>query len=385
MISVFSRLKSHRRLAVIAIVIIFGGVAGIWAIAQNPPMDKVDAPTAEAAERPALTVTLSTPQLIEWPRVVVANGNIAAWQEIVIGTEISGYRLSEVLVNVGDIVKKGQILAHISNDILMAELEQTKATIVEAEATLAEARSNADRARKIESAGALSAQQINQYITAEQTARARVNALKAKWQADTLRLAQTRIIAPADGVVTARMATMGALAQSGQEMFRLIRDNRLEWRAEVTATELGYIKMGMKVSLILPDGMHAKGVVRTVAPTVDVQTRNAIIYVDLQGNSTARAGMFVRGEFELGSSTVLTLPQSAILMRDGFNYVYQIEDNSHVVQTKVTLGQRLGDRIEVTQGLNAVTRVVTSGVGFLADGDVVRVVDATTLPVLTPK
>ncbi len=387
MMPVFSLLKSHRRLTVIAMIIILCGLVGIWVITQNSvvsPVSKVDAPTTESAERPALTVTLTTPQLIEWPRIVVANGNIAAWQEIMIGTEISGYRLSDVLVNVGDTVKKGQILARISSDIMVAELAQTKATIVEAEAILAEARLNADRARKVESAGALSAQQINQYITAEQTALARVSALKAKWQADTLRLAQTRIIAPDDGVITARMATIGALAQSGQELFRLIRNNRLEWRAEVTATELAYIKAAMKVSLVLPDGTRAKGTVRTIAPTVDIQTRNAIIYVDLKGHSTARAGMFVRGEFELGIDAALTLPQSAVLIRDGFNYIYQIDDSHHAMQTKVTLGQRRGDRVEVTRGLSAMTRVVASGVGFLADGDMVRVVDATALPASTP-
>ena len=112
-----------------------------------------------------------------------------------------------------------------------------------------------------------------------------------------------------------------------------------------------------------------------IGPTVDIQTRTAIIYVDLPDNSSARAGMFARGEFELGQGTALTLPQSAVLIRDGFSYVYRADASNRVVQHKVMLGRRLGDRVEITNGLDKNIRVVTSGVGFLANGDVVRVVN----------
>ena len=258
---------------------------------------------------------------------------------------------------------------------MTAELEQSKAAVAEAEAMLAEARLNADRARKMELAGALSAQQINQYLAAEKTVLARLDAAKAKLQADALRLDKTRIVAPNNGVISARAATVGSLAQPGQELFHLIRDNRLEWRAEVTAVELGRIKPGMKVSLMLPNGASIKGEVRMIGPTVDIQTRTAIIYVNLPDNNAARAGMFARGEFELGQGTALTLPQSAVLIRDGLSYVYRADASNRVMQHKVMLGRRLGDRVEITSGLDKNIRVVTSGVGFLANGDVVRVVN----------
>lgn len=376
MIPALSMPKVQRKwLVAIAIVIILS-VAGIY-IATKYAKDGSGASANAPAPTitPVLTVELTTPRLADWPQTIVANGNITAWQETIIGAEISGYQLTEVLANVGDTVKKGQLLAHVSNDVVTAELEQSKAAVTEAEAMLAEAHLNADRARKMELAGALSAQQINQYLTAEKTVLARLDAAKAKLQADALRLDKTRIVAPNNGVISARAATVGSLTQPGQELFRLIRDNRLEWRAEVTAVELGRIKPGMKVSLMLPNGASIQGEVRMIGPTVDIQTRTAIIYVNLPDNNAARAGMFARGEFELGQGAALTLPQSAVLIRDGLSYVYRADASNRVMQHKVMLGRRLGDRVEITSGLDKNIRVVTSGVGFLANGDVVRVVN----------
>jgi multidrug efflux pump subunit AcrA (membrane-fusion protein) len=85
--------------------------------------------------------------------------------------------------------------------------------------------------------------------------------------------------------------------------------------------------------------------------------------------------MFARGEFEVGAGVALTLPQSAVLLRDGFSYVLRVGADSRVAQTKVAVGRRSGDRIEITSGLDAKARVVASGGGFLSDGDTVRVVE----------
>jgi len=338
------------------------------------------AATEEAAgTKPALTVTAITPQLVEWPQILSANGNITAWQEAVISTEVSNLRLTDVLVNVGDRVKKGQLLARISNDTVEAELAQSRASVAEAEALLAEAIANGDRARKFQETGFLSAQQINQYLTAEKAALARLNVARARMQADQLRLAQTYVHAPDAGVISARTATVGSLAQPGQELFRLIRGSRLEWRAEVSAADLGKLKPGIVATLVTPNGARVQGRVRMVAPTVDPQTLNGLVYVDLpvaETGNTLRAGSFARGEFELGHAPAMTLPQSAVLLRDGFSYVFRLEGENKVAQTKVAVGRRSGDQIEITGGIGADSRVVASGAGFLADGDSVRVVNA---------
>jgi RND family efflux transporter MFP subunit len=334
---------------------------------------------AAPAGRPALTVTLAAPEPAEWPQLIAAYGNVAPWQEAVIGAELSGYRLTEVLVNVGDLVTKDQLLARLASDTVSAELAQSRAAVEEAEARLAEARADADRARRVEERGTLSAQQINQLLTGEQTAKARVHAAQAKVQADELRVSQTRILAPDDGVISARTATVGSLAQNGEELFRLIRGGRLEWRAEVTAVELARVRPGMAATLVPPGAgpeARVRGLVRMVAPTLDPQTRNALVYVDLPADSPLRAGMFVRGEIQVGEGRALTLPQTAVVLREGFAYVYRVGPDHRVSEVKVELGRRVGDRVEITRGVTPEMRLVASGAGFLTDGDRVRVVEA---------
>jgi RND family efflux transporter MFP subunit len=248
--------------------------------------------------------------------------------------------------------------------------------VAEAEANLAEATANAQRARELQNSGALSEQQINQYLTAERTARARLEAQNAAAKVQQLRLAQTQVLAPDDGVISARTATVGAVVPAGQELFRLIRKGRLEWRAEVAASDLAAIKPGQSVRLVAGGGAPVTGVVRMVAPTVDAATRNGLVYVDLPAPGAAKAGMFARGDFEIGASNALTLPQTAVLLRDGFSWVFKLGADSKVAQVKVGVGRRVGERIEITSGLEPGAKVVASGGGFLADGDLVRVADA---------
>jgi len=294
----------------------------------------------------------------------------------VIGTEANGLRLADVRVNVGDTVRRGQTLATFAPEMMEVDLAQQRAAVAEAEATLAEATANAERAKSLQATGALSEATINQYVTAERTARARLEAQRAATRARQLRVSQTAVLAPDDGVISARSATVGAVLPAGQELFRMIRKGRLEWRAEVASADLAAIRPGMNATIVPPSGAPLTGTVRMVAPTVDPLTRNGIVYVDVPSGGAARAGMFARGEFDVGQSSALTLPQSAVLLRDGFSYVMQVGADSKIAERKVQTGRRVGDRIEVVSGLPSDARVVAQGGGFLADGDLVRVVDA---------
>ncbi|RYX96844.1 MAG: efflux RND transporter periplasmic adaptor subunit [Comamonadaceae bacterium] len=360
---------------VIAALAVAGGVAWLMSRSAAPKAD----PKA-AAVKPALTVSTALPQAVSLPVKLAANGNIAAWQEAVIGSESNGQRLVQVLVNVGDVVRKGQELAVFSEDTVKAEVAQSRASLLEAEATAADAEANDARARTLESSGALSTQQINQYRTSAQTARARVEAARAVLEAQQVRGRQARVLAPDDGVISSRTATVGAVVGAGTELFRMIRGGRLEWRAEVTSTELGRLKAGMPATVMAASGAQLTGRVRMIAPSVDPQTRAALVYVDLPVSagmaSPAKAGMFARGEFLLGTSDALTVPQTALVARDGFNYVFRLNPDNRISQVKVQTGRFAGDRLEITSGLPADARVVTSGAGFLNDGDLVRVNDA---------
>ena len=373
---------TSRRIAVVAAIVVAIAVVAAMALRARAGDDKPAAndKAASAPPRAALTVTVTQPQPAALPLRINANGSIAAWQEASIGTEANGLRLAEVRVNVGDVVKRGQVLATFAPDTMQADVAQIRAAVAEAEATLAEASANAQRARSLQATGALSDAAINQYLTAERTTQARVEAQRASANLQQLRLKMTQVLAPDFGVISARSATVGAVLPAGQELFRMIRQGRLEWRAEVAANDLAMLKPGMPALVTAGNAPAIKGTLRMIAPTVDPQTRNGLVYVDLPASGVVRAGMFARGEFEVGNGSGLTLPQSAVLLRDGFSTVLRLGPDSKVALTKVGVGRRIGDRIEITGGLDAGARVVAAGGGFLADGDTVRVVDAAAAP-----
>lgn len=325
------------------------------------------------AAKPSLTIQAISPQTAQWPQTLSATGSVAAWQEVLIGAEIGGQRIAQLLVEVGDRVKKGQLLARLNPGTLEAELAASRAALLEAEAAAREAKLTADRVRSLQGSEALSAQAIDQAIAQDAAAQARVASARARVAADELRLSYTRITASDEGVISSRVAVEGSLVQPGQELFRLQRQGRLEWRAEVPGPELSRLKPGQLVRLQANGGTTVEGRLRRIAPQIDPQTRNGLVHVDLKGHADLRAGLFARGDFVLASDSVLTLPQTAVLLRDGFSYVFKLEKDNKVRQHKVLTGRRQGDRIEIRDGLAAGVQVAAGGVGFLADGDTVRV------------
>jgi RND family efflux transporter MFP subunit len=282
---------------------------------------------------------------------------------------------------VGDPVKKGQVLAVFDREPVEVDVAQGQAALAEAEANLQESRVNAERVRQVIDEGALSAQQVGQYLTMEKTAAARMRLAKAQLDQQLLRLRHTQVVAIDDGVISSRSAVLGAVANAGQELFRLVRQNRLEWRAEVTADELPRLQPGMPAWVEVPDIGQVKGKIRMVGPTLDPQSRNALVYVDLVNALAAgfKPGMFAHGEFQHGSLMALTVPQTALSLREGFSYVFRLAgpvENGvgRVAQVKVTIGRSVGDRVEILSGVSATDPLVAGGSAFLSDGDHVRVV-----------
>lgn len=372
-----------------AIIIVLMTVAFLmWktSSSKNSDTDDKQKNAQTNTQKAALTVTVVSPEQQNWKQVFTANGNIAAWQEVVISSELSGQRLTRVNVNVGDEVKRGQILAEINSETIRADLAAAKASYAEAQAVLADAITNNKRIQQLKNTGAISAQESTQYQTSQATAQARLDAAKAQIESNQLRLAQTQVVSPDNGVISARTATVGSLAQTGQELFRLIRDHRLEWRAEVTTTDLYKLQQGMTAHVISPDPSQPKvtGQVRMIAPVIDPQTRYGLVYVDLPTTQAIRMGMFVKGEFDLGEKTAITIPQTALLLRDGFSYVFVLDQNNRVTQKKVTTGRRQNDRVEILD-LPLNVKVVSSGTGFLTDGDLVNVAQAIPETPLTQK
>lgn len=342
---------------------------------KMPPVSRAAPTPVASTSKPALTVSTTTLQPAKWMQSLSANGSVVAWQEAVIGAEITGVRIAEVRANVGDQVRKGQVLATLATDTVAASVAEVKASFNESETVLAEASAQSARSKKLRESGFISAQQAEQAMTNENTARARMETQRARYQAGALRLAQLNIKASDAGVISARSATVGTLTQPGMELFRLIRQSRLEWHADVTADELGLIRKGMKVELMSLQGQVVKGQVRAISPAINPQTRYGQVLVELPKSMGLVAGMFARGTFQLTqqNTSVMTLPQTAVVLRSGAAFVFSVGANGHVHELKVAVGKRFGEQIEIVSGLEKGVAVVESGGAFLVDGDVVRV------------
>lgn len=331
--------------------------------------DKSDETTTQAA----LTVELVSPARDAWPDELTASGEIAPWHEAIIGAEVSGLRLEEVLVDVGDRVRKGQLLARYNDATLRAELAQLDAVIVEARANLERARAETARAEELAKIGAMSQQALLLQQTQAQVAAAQLASAEAQRETQQLRLRYARVVAPDDGVIASRTASVGTVAVAGAELFRLVRQNRLEWRAEVPSDAFARLRPGTVATLIRPDGESVKGTLRQLAPTVNHSTRYGLAYVDLPADSGLAAGMYLTGRFTLAAREALTLPESAIVLRDGNHYLLRVDEQLRVHEVKVRTGRRRGGSIEVLEGVEAQGRYVKSGGAFVADGDLVRV------------
>ena len=280
--------------------------------------------------------------------------------EAVVSAQVAGLRLVDVFAGVGDRVKRGQLLARFDADLLRADETRLKAASEQAEF-------NRQRALQLKGSGGISDQDVLQYVTQAEMANAQV-------QTNRLQIRYAEVVAPDDGVISARNATLGTVSASGQELFRLIRQNRLEWRGEVTAAQVASIKPGQRVHLALPDGQAAAAKVRQMAPGFDPQTRLGTVYADLESGGSARAGMYAKGRIVLGESQAITVPETSVIVRDGRNYVLKLGDGDRVKLQQVNTGRRRDHAVEVVSGVKAGERVAVQGAGFLNDGDVVHVV-----------
>ncbi|HVY66359.1 MAG TPA: efflux RND transporter periplasmic adaptor subunit [Gammaproteobacteria bacterium] len=351
-------------------------LTGIWLAAAV--MLSVALPLhAQNAATPAMTVTGVATRQEMWPDTVRATGAIEPWQEAVVSAQVGGQRVVEVLAEVGDSVRAGQVLARFDTATLRAEEAELAAAVQQAEASLAEAEANRERAMALKERNLMSGQDVTRMLTQADVARAQLAAAQARLASKRLQLKYTDIVAPDAGVVSARSATLGAVASVGQELFRLIRQGRLEWRGELTAQQLARVAIGSDVELALPNGERATARVRQLAPSMNSTSRLATVYADVPGGGSARAGMYAEGTLLLAKTEALVVPATSIVIRDGRNYVFVLPDQSastRVVAQPVQTGRRMGDAVEIREGLAPGARVVQQGAGFLNDGDIVRVV-----------
>jgi RND family efflux transporter MFP subunit len=360
--------KLSRRKAALAALILVAGAAA-WLLKPN-----VRASAKPQTSPAALTVSVVEPLFLPWPDTIEANGNTAAWQEAVIGAETGSLRITELDADVGEQVKRGQVLARLSDATATADLQKQEAAVTQARANLEQAEADLKRSRLAADSGALSTQKLDEYRITEAVDRAALASAQADLQNKRIALSQTRIVAVDDGIISSRSALLGNVVTAGTELFRLIRQARVEWQAEVDPQQLARIRAGQAARVTLPGGKRVDGKVRLVSPTVSTNTGRAIVYVALNGHD-AQPGMFASGDIELGTAQAWTLPESAVVPRDGRTDVYVLNpDGTTVARRTVVAGRHRDGRCEILSGLQSGMRVVESGGGFLSDGAVVKVV-----------
>lgn len=338
---------------------------GIALAAANPP-------AVPYVPSEARAVKLTRAKVEQWPDRVEASGNIMPWQEISIGPQIGGLQLAEVLVGIGDTVKKGQVLARLDAATVQTDLEAANAQLAEAEAGLAQATATLDRGRRLAPSGGVSQQDLTLYETQKRTAEARVAMARAQLKRQQIRLDFATLIAPDDGVISFSSASEGAIVQAGNELFRLIRQGRLEWHAEVKGEMLLKLAVGQAAAITSPLGASVKGRVRRLSPTIDLTTRNGSAYVDLPAGTSLKAGLRVTGMIDVGTRKALVLPESAVLRAEQDGKVFTVNADNRVEPIDVKLGRAKEGWVEVlTTGLDSHTPVIASGVQLLKAGELV--------------
>lgn len=320
----------------------------------------------------AMTVMAASVEKIQVTRSITATGSVAAWREIPVGTEADGLAVTEIAVDEGDLVAKGQILARLNDDRIRAEILKQKALLGELEASLASARSDAVRARSVTS-GVIAAQTIEQRETLVKTTEAKLEAARAELLEIEARHRQTVIVAPAAGMIASRAVTIGQVIQTGTEMFRLIQDNRIEVDARVLESDLLAAAIGQSATIFGPTGKSEQGIVRIISPIVDPETRLGTVRIALSGDSHLKPGMFARVGIAVESKLLLTVPLKALVWHEARAHVFKVGPDNLVSLTEITIGRGTTDSVEVLRGLNAGDRIVTQGAGLLNDGDVVNV------------
>ncbi|PTE13039.1 efflux RND transporter periplasmic adaptor subunit [Fuscovulum blasticum DSM 2131] len=367
-----------RNLVVAALVLAVVGGAAFWMFRSSA---SGTAPTDLSAEPApaALTVEVTVPVVETWPVEVQASGWLQPWAEAVIASELGGERITAVNVEVGDVVKAGEVMAELSRASVENRIAELEATLESARAGLETATEDADRARQLSGGSSLSRQEIAGYLSAERQAQASVTVAEAQLATQQLSLANTRIVAASDGVVSEVSAALGQVVSQGQELFRLIRDSRIEWQAEVPLFQLRGIKAGTRVAIPSPIG-DIGGTVRRVSPEASQTNGRVLVYVDPEppeGGPMPKTGILVSGSFIVDETKAVTLPSTAITLQDGFSYVFVIKagETTTVLRERVDTGRRRADRVEILGDFPVDAKVVLSGGAFLSDGSVVRVVE----------
>ncbi len=363
-----------------------------------PAVNAADPTPAVKNTPPAIrVVTAEKRELIE---TLSVNGTVVAREEAATGSDLNGLTVTALNADIGDTVKKGDVLAVLDRSMLDTQMAQMVASRAQAEANIAQMRAQIvdsevgvrqanealERARTLQGKGVATQAQLDDAVNALDSAKAKLDSaqkglavsqsqlgvIDAQTQNVEVQIAKTDLRAPADGLILARNATLGGVVSaSGGPLFRIAIDGELELAATVAETALPRLQTGMPAVIRLAgDDRPIEGSIRRISPEVDQASRLGAIRIAFPQGSAARVGNFARGEIEIVKHEGVAVPASAVVYRGPEAFLQAVEEG-RVRTVPVTLGARSGQLVEIASGLAVGQDVVSRAGTFVADGDVV--------------
>ena len=348
------------------VLVILVGIVVLRAVLQKPEKTDPD------GERQLVSVIVPMPA--DLPATVSITGAISARNDMPIGPEGDGGRVAAVLVEAGDAVRKGQLLAQLDPTVAQSQVAAATATRDELQAAAEAAEAEYRRAEK--AGGVFSVEELERRRTSAVTARSRVALAAAQLAESQARLARTRILAPSDGVVLTRTAEVGQIASPGATvLFRLARNAEIEMRGLVAEQDMPRLRPGQSAQVHLSGVPQPfTGKVWQVGAVIDPATRQGTVRIALPSNfADLRPGAFARGEVQVDMLHGAVVPQTAVLADGAGSYVLAVDANDAVVRRAVTVGGAHRDGLLISSGLDAGERIVATAGAFLREGEKVAV------------
>ncbi len=361
--------------------IIAGVVIGVLliALAVARHYTKPAAPGAAASQQQQLPlVSASVPGIKAVKSTVTFTGTIQARYDMAISAEGESGRVTAVLVEAGDKVKRGQVLARIDQSVLRPQLNRLAASLEESKAQAALSAAEYRRAQGVAASGALSSEEIARREAAAITDEAKVKVAAAQLAEAEARLGKTEIRAPSDGVVLTRNAEVGQTASPGGEpLFRLARDGEIEMRGQVAERDLATLSVGQAAQVYLTGiATPFEGQVRLLGAIIDPDSRLGEIRISLKPSSALRPGAFARGEVVVGAAQRPVLPQTAVLSDAQGTFVLIVNSENKAERRTVRVASTVAEGLVISEGLNGDERVITTAGAFLRAGEAVKVVES---------
>jgi HlyD family secretion protein len=363
----------RRNLAIAVVVALILLSAGSWYFIGAQPAGE---PTEKGAGGPAgnapsVTVIVPGRQLVE--TTINATGSLAARREMPVGVVGEGGQVIRVLVEPGQWVAAGQILATVDRQVQVQQLAQLEASIRVAQADANLAQSELNRANALVERGFISRADIERRTAQRDSAAARVRVAQAQLAEARARTSRLDIRAPAAGLVLTRTVEPGQVVGVGSGiLFRIARGGEMDMLAQMSEADIARVRVGARVQ-VTPVGAtrSVSGQVWQLSPVVDPQSRQGTVRIAVPYSAGIRPGGFAQAVLIAGTGTVPLLPESAVQSDDQGDFVYVVGADNKVERRSVTVGVVNNDGVPILTGLTGTEQIVRNAGAFLNPGDLI--------------